>query len=97
MIAFLEAIHVHPIYIYRKIQKEYQGMGLSWVSPQEEVIVSSEETLPMGDAIRNYHNELGGVLESFRNYSPHLCGVYLPMGPKGRIRVDIVTCVLFII
>jgi hypothetical protein len=52
----------------------------------------------MGDAIRNYHKELlDGVLESFRNCSPHICGVYLPIGPKGRIRVDSVTCVLFII
>jgi hypothetical protein len=51
----------------------------------------------MGDAIRNYHKELDGVLESFRKCSPQLRGVYLPIGPKGKICVDIVTCVLFII
>jgi hypothetical protein len=51
----------------------------------------------VGNAICNYHKELDGVLESFCNCSPHLCGVYLPIGPKGRICVDIVTSVLFII
>jgi hypothetical protein len=51
----------------------------------------------MGDAIRNYHKDLDGVLESFWKCSPQLHGVYLPIGPKGKICVNIVTCVLFII
>jgi hypothetical protein len=50
----------------------------------------------MGDAIQNYHEELNGVLESWK-CSPQFCGVYLPIGPKGKICVNIVTCVLFII
>ncbi|KAI2500845.1 hypothetical protein MHU86_13631 [Fragilaria crotonensis] len=33
---------------YRKIQKEYQGMGLSWLSPKEEVLISSEADTSYG-------------------------------------------------
>ena len=51
----------------------------------------------MCDAIQNYHEELNGVLELFWKCSPQLRVVYLPIGPKGKICVDIVTCVLFII
>jgi hypothetical protein len=72
-------------------------MGLSWLSPKEEVIISSKQTLCMGNAICIYHKELDAVLETFRKCSPQLCGVHLPIDPKGRICVNIVTCVLFII
>jgi hypothetical protein len=72
-------------------------MGVSWISAQEEVIISSKADTLMGDAIQNYHKELDGALESFWKCSPQLHGVYLPIGPKGKTCVKIVTFVLFII
>ena len=36
-------------------------------------------------------------MESFTTAGPRLRNVTLPMGPKGFIRVDIVTCILFVI
>jgi hypothetical protein len=50
-----------------------------------------------GDNVRNYHQQLYKVLESFTTAGPRLCNVTLPIGPKGFICVDIVTCILFVI
>ena len=47
--------------------------------------------------MRNYHQELEAVLTTFRESGPRLKGIILPIGSQGFIRVDIVTCVLFII
>jgi hypothetical protein len=52
----------------------------------------------LGNNIRNYHAELREVLaSSFRNAKPHLEGIVLPICPRGKMKVDIITCVLFII
>jgi hypothetical protein len=80
-----------------KIQKENQGMGHHGFLPKRKSSSAQKQTLCMGDAIQNYHKELDGALESFRKCSPQLRGVYLPIGPKGKICVNIVTCVLLII
>ena len=45
----------------------------------------------------NYHKELEAVLTTFRELGPCLKGIILPIGFQGFTRVDIVTCVLFII
>ena len=86
-----------PAIFTEKFRRSIKAWGYHGFLPKRKSSSAQRQTLRMGDAIRNYHKELDGVLESFRNCSPHLCGVYLPIGPKGRIRVDIVTCVLFII
>ncbi len=86
-----------PAILTEKFRRSIKAWGYHGFLPKRKSSSAQRQTLRMGDAIRNYHKELDGVLESFCNCSPHLCGVYLPIGPKGRICVDIVTCVLFII
>ncbi len=86
-----------PAIFTEKFRRSIKAWGYHGFLPKRKSSSAQRQALCMGDAIRNYHKELAGVLESFCNCSPHLCGVYLPIGPKGRIRVDIVTCVLFII
>ena len=96
---FTEALHVHSSHAY--LQKNSEGVSrhgaIMAFLPKRKSSSAQKQTLRMGNAIRIYHKELDAVLESFWNCSPQLCGVHLPIGPKGRICVDIVTCVLFII
>ena len=69
-------------------------MGLSWLPPKEKKSKADKE---LGNNIRNYHAELREVLASYRTATPHLEGIVLPIGPRGKMKVDIITCVLFII
>ena len=52
---------------------------------------------PIGNNMRNYHAELYAVLQPFTTAGPCLKNVLLPIGPNGTMRVDVVTCILFII
>jgi hypothetical protein len=65
--------------------------------PKKKCSSAMNSVLRQGDAIRNYHAELHGALQSFRECSQRLRGVWLPIGPTGSMRVDIVTCLLFVI
>jgi hypothetical protein len=87
---FTETIHAHSSYFPQKIQKKYQGMGVILD------FCSKADTLH-GQCHPNHHKGLDCELKSFWKCSPQLRGVYLPMGPKGKICINIVTCVLFII
>ena len=86
-----------PAIFTEKFRRSIKAWGYHGFLPKRKSSSAQKQTLRMGDAIRIYHKELDAVLESFRHCSPQLCGVHLPIGPKGRICVDIVTCVLFII
>ena len=57
----------------------------------------SEGDTELGNNIRNYHAELWEVLASYRNTAAHLESVVLSIGPTGKMKVDIIACVLFII
>jgi hypothetical protein len=85
-----------PAIFTEKFRRSIKAWGYHGFLLQRKSSSAQKQTLCMGDAIRNYHKEFDGVLESFWKCSPHLRGVYLPIGPKG-ICVTIVTCVLFII
>jgi hypothetical protein len=86
-----------PAIFTEKFRRSIKAWGYHGFLPKRKSSSAQKQTLRMGDAIRIYHKELDAVLESFRKCAPQLCGVHLPIGPKGRICVDIVTCVLFII
>ena len=66
----------------------YHDQKLHWHKIKEKIKVTM---------FRNYHQQLYKVLESFTTAGPRLRNVTLPMGPKGFIRVDIVTCTLFVL
>lgn len=86
-----------PAIFTEKFRRSIKAWGYHGFLPKKKSSSAQKQTLGMGDSIRNYHKELDGALESFRKSSAQLRDVYLPIGPKGRIKVDIVTCVLFII
>jgi hypothetical protein len=86
-----------PAIFTDKFRRSMKAWGYHGFLPKKKSSSAQQQTLCMGDAIQNYDKELNGVLESFQKCSPQLRGVYLPMGPKGKICIDIVACVLFII
>ena len=86
-----------PAIITKKFRRSIKARGYHGFLPKRKSSSAQKQALCMGDAIQNYHKKLDGILESFWKYSPQLRGVYLPIGPKGKICVDIVTCVLFTI
>jgi hypothetical protein len=65
--------------------------------PKRKSSSAQNQVQHQGDPIQNYHAELTGALESFRECGPRLCGVVLPIGPSCCLGVDIVTCLLFVI
>ena len=58
---------------------------------------SKGHTEELGNSIQNYHAALWEVLASYCNATAHLEGVVLPIGPMGKMKVDIITGILFII
>ena len=86
-----------PAIFFEKFRRSIKAWWYHGFLPKMKSSSAQKQTLCMGNAIQKDHKELDGVLESFRKSSPHLRGVYLPIGPKGEICVNIVACVLFII
>ena len=78
----------------RKIQAwEYHG----FLPKPKLSSAQNQSSMKQGDNVRNYHAQLYGVLESFTNAGPHLTNVELPIGPTEMMRVDVITCILFVI
>lgn len=86
-----------PAIFSEKFRRSIKAWGYHGFLPKRKCSSAQLKTLKMGDSLRKYHTELRAALESFRTCSERLRGVYLPIGPKGVMKVDIVTCVLFII
>ena len=86
-----------PAIFTEKFRRSIKAWGYHGFLPKRKTSSAQNQVLRQGDPTRNYHAELDGVLESFRECAPRLRGVFLPMGPTGLVRVDIVTCLLFVI
>lgn len=86
-----------PAIFTEKFRRHIKAWGYHGFLPKRKSSSAQNQVLRQGDPIRNYHAELDGVLQSFRECGERLRGVFLPIGPKGCLRVDIVTCVLFVI
>jgi hypothetical protein len=86
-----------PAIFTEKFRRSIKAWGYHGFMPKRKISSAQNQVQRQGDPIRNYHAELGGVLESFRECGPRLCGVVLPIGPSCRLKHDIVTCLLFVI
>jgi Plavaka transposase len=86
-----------PAIFTEKFRRSIKAWGYHGFLPKKKSSSAQNQVSRPGDNIRNYHAELDAVLESFRECSPRLQGVFLPIGPSGRLKVDIVTCLLFVI
>jgi len=85
-----------PAIFTEKFRRTIKAWGYHGFLPKAKV-GDNNRRKDMGDNVRNYHAELREVLASFRNSSKYLKGVMLPIGPERMMKVDIVTCILFII
>jgi len=86
-----------PAIFTEKFRRSIKAWGYHGFMPKRKSSSAQNQVQRLGDPIRNYHAELGGALESFRECGTRLCGVVLPIGPSRRLQVDIVTCLLFVI
>ena len=86
-----------PAIFKEKFRRTIQAWGYHGFLPRSKASSAQNKGKNQGDNVRNYHQQLYKVLESFTTAGPRLCNVTLPIGPKGFICVDIVTCILFVI
>lgn len=78
-------------------RRTIQAWGYHGYLPKPKVSSAQNAVQRQGDNIRNYHAQLGTVLETFRTANERLRNVRLPLGHTGSIVVDVVTCILFVI
>ena len=87
-----------PAIFTEKFRRSIKAWGYHGFLPKNTTSSTAQNAIKkQGDKMRNYHQELEAVLTTFRESGPRLKGIILPIGSQGFIRVDIVTCVLFII
>ena len=86
-----------PAIFKEKFRRTIQAWGYHGFLPRSKASSAQNKGKNQGDNVHNYHQQLFNVLESFTTAGPRLCNVTLPIGPKGFICVDIVTCILFVI
>ena len=86
-----------PAIFKESFRRTIQAWGYHGFLPKGKKSSAQNRRNRPGDNIRNYHAQLGTVLETFKTSANRLQGVSLPLGPSGSIVVDIVPCILFII
>jgi hypothetical protein len=86
-----------PAIFFERFWRCIKAWGYHGFMPKRKSSSAQNQVQHQGNSINNYHTELGGAHESFRECGPHLCGVVLPIGPSCYLRVDIVTCLPFVI
>jgi len=70
-----------PAIFTEKFWRSIKAWGYHGFMPKGKSSSAQNQVQHQGDPIRNYHAELSGALESFRECGPRLRGVVLPIGP----------------
>jgi len=86
-----------PAIFKETFRRTIKAWGYHGFLPKPKTSSAQNQTKKQGDNIRNYHAQLYAVLHSFTTAGPQLENVLLPIGPAGSLRVDIITCILFVI
>jgi hypothetical protein len=86
-----------PAIFAESFRRTIQAWGYHGFLPKPKTSSAQNQAFKLGDNIRNYHAQLHTVLSSFRTSASRLTNVQLPLGPRGSMVVDIVTCLLFVI
>ena len=87
-----------PAIFKEECRRKIQAWEYPRFLPKTELSSSqNQSSRKQGDNVRNYHAQLYEVLRSFSTAGPQLWNVSLPIGPNGRMQVDIITCILFVI
>ena len=86
-----------PAIFKETFRRTIKAWGYHGFIPKSNLSSAENKTQETGNNLRQYHKQLSTVLQSFQNCAHRLKNILLPIGSQGRIRVDIVTCILFII
>ena len=86
-----------PAIFKEKFRRTFPAWGFHGFLPKDHSSSAENKHKKEGENIRTYHAQLKEVLKTFISADSRLKGVKLPIGPKGVITCDIVTCILFII
>lgn len=86
-----------PAIFKETFRRTIQAWGYHGFLPKVKLSSAQNRGLKQGDNIRNYHDQLHAVLKSFITAGPLLTNVTLPIGPTGQMKVDIITCILYVI
>ena len=86
-----------PAIFKETFRRRIQAWGYHGFLPKSKKSSAQNKMNKLGNNMRNYHAELYAVLQPFTTAGPCLKNVLLPIGPNGTMRVDVVTCILFII
>ena len=86
-----------PAIFTETFRRRIQAWGYHGFLPKSKASAAQNKKMKQGNNIRNYHAQLSAVLDSFVTAGPQLRNVLLPIGPNGSMRVDVITCLLFVI
>ena len=86
-----------PAIFTETFRRKIQAWGYHGFLPKSKASAAQNKKMPQGNNIRNYHAQLSAVLDSFITAGPQLRNVLLPIGQTGSMRVDVITCLLFVI
>jgi hypothetical protein len=86
-----------PAIFKEKFRRTFPAWGFHGFLPKDHSSSAENKHKKEGENIRTYHAQLKEVLKTFISADSRLKGVKLPIGPKGVITCDIVTCILLII
>ena len=86
-----------PAIFKETFRRRIQAWGYHGFLPKPKLSSAQNRGMKQGDNIRNYHDQLHAVLKSFITAGPMLTNVILPIGPTGQMKVDVITCILFVI
>ena len=86
-----------PAIFTEMFRSKIQAWGYPGFLPKSKASAAQNKKMKQGNNIRNYHAQLSAVLDSFITEGPQLRNVLLPIGQNGSMRVDVITCLLFVI
>ena len=86
-----------PAIFTEKFRRTFPAWGFHGFLPKDHSSAAENKKKKEGENIRVYHAQLKEVLKTFITANTRLKNVILPIGAKGTLTCDIVTCVLYII
>ncbi len=94
----LKTVHGYPGSFLEEFWHTIQAWGYHGFLPKTKLSsAQNQSSKKQGNDVCNYHAQLYEVLQSFSTAGPQLTNVSLPIGPNGRMHVDIIMRKLFVI
>jgi hypothetical protein len=87
-----------PAIFKEEFRRKIQAWGYHIFLPKTKLSsAQNQSSRKQGHNVRNFHAQLYEVLRSFSTAGPQLRNVTQPIRPNGRMQVDVITCILFVI